>query len=206
MIRELASAEHRTQLSAPHSTPMILVRAVAVLALISSVAVGQTGHVAGRVVDKLAGVALPFSGVSIVGQSADRLTSDSGAFQLEAAPGTIHLRIRHVGFTPVDTQLVVRANDTTRVTIELARIPVTLAAMRVTDAPCRLAGRADRRRRRAAAGLRAIAAERRAISTRQLAVPVQLRRRTTVQPSRRGTEEPERNPTSRLRSWTRWRS
>jgi hypothetical protein len=119
---------------------MILVRAVAVLALISSVAVGQTGHVVGRVVDKLAGVALPFSGVSIVGQSADRLTSDSGAFQLEAAPGTIHLRIRHVGFTPVDTQLVVRANDTTRVKIELTRIAVTLAAMRVTDTPCRLPG------------------------------------------------------------------
>ncbi|HEY2164611.1 MAG TPA: hypothetical protein VGH04_11495, partial [Gemmatimonadaceae bacterium] len=32
------------------------------------------------------------------------------------------------------------ANDTTRVTIELARIPVTLAAMRVTDTPCRLPG------------------------------------------------------------------
>jgi hypothetical protein len=119
---------------------MILVRAVAVLALTSSVAVGQTGHVEGRVVDKLAGVVLPYSGVSIVGQSADRFTSDSGAFHLEAAPGTIHLRIRHVGFTPADTQIVVRANDTTRVTIALTRIPVTLAAMRVTDAPCRLPG------------------------------------------------------------------
>ena len=119
---------------------MILVRIVTALALIPYIAVGQTGHVVGRVVDKLAGVALPFSGVSIVGQSSDRFTSDSGAFQLEAAPGTIHLRIRHVGFTPVDTQLVVRANDTTRVRIELARIPVTLAAMRVIDVPCRLPG------------------------------------------------------------------
>ena len=95
---------------------MILVRAVALLALVPYVAVCQTGRVMGRVVDKLAGVALPYSGVSIVGQSVDRFTSDSGAFQLEAAPGTIHLRIRHVGFTPADTQLVVRANDTTRVT------------------------------------------------------------------------------------------
>ena len=119
---------------------MILVRVLAALSLIPYVAGGQTGHVVGRVVDRLAGVALPFSGVSIVGQSSDRLTSDSGAFQLEAAPGTIRLRIRHVGFTPVDTQLVVRANDTTRVRIELARIPVTLAAMRVVDVPCRLPG------------------------------------------------------------------
>jgi hypothetical protein len=45
-----------------------------------------------------------------------------------------------VGFTPVDTQVVIRANDTTRLKIELPRIPVTLAAMRVTDAPCLLPG------------------------------------------------------------------
>ncbi|HEY2164983.1 MAG TPA: hypothetical protein VGH04_13380, partial [Gemmatimonadaceae bacterium] len=80
---------------------MILVRVLAGLALIPYVAGGQTGHVVGRVVDKLAGVALPFSGVSVVGQSTDRFTSDSGAFQLEAAAGTIRLRVRHVGFTPV---------------------------------------------------------------------------------------------------------
>jgi hypothetical protein len=119
---------------------MIPVRTLAALALVPRLAGAQTGHVVGRVVDKLAGVALPFTGVSVVGQSADRLTSDSGAFQLDLPAGTIHLRVRHVGFTPVDTQLVVRANDTTRVRIELARIPVTLAAMRVTDVPCRLPG------------------------------------------------------------------
>lgn len=119
---------------------MILARFVAALAMIPYLAGAQTGHLVGRVVDKLAGVALPFSGVSLVGQSSDRFTSDSGAFQFDVAAGTIRLRVRHVGFTPVDTQLVVRANDTTRVTIELARIPVTLAAMQVTDVPCRLPG------------------------------------------------------------------
>jgi len=118
-------------------------RAVAVLLLsvgASRAASPQSGRLVGTVVDKLAGVALPFSGVSVVGQSSDRLTSDSGAFQLDVAAGTIRLRIRHVGFTPVDTPLVVRANDTTRVRIELTRIPVTLAAMRVVDVPCRLPG------------------------------------------------------------------
>ena len=118
---------------------MILVRAAA-LALIPCVVGAQTGHVTGSVIDKVAGVALPFSGVSVVEQSFDRLTSDSGIFQLDVPAGTIRLRIRHVGFTPVDTQLVVRANDTTRVRIELARIPVTLAAMRVTDEVCRSPG------------------------------------------------------------------
>jgi hypothetical protein len=100
----------------------------------------QTGHLVGHVVDRLAGVALPFSGVSIVGLSADRFTSDSGAFQFDVEAGTIRLKVRHVGFTPVDTQIVVRANETTSIKIELSRIPVTLAAMRVTDAPCRLPG------------------------------------------------------------------
>jgi len=115
---------------------MILVRAAA-LSLIPCLVVAQTGHVVGSVVDKVAAVALPFSGVSVAGLSTDRLTSDSGAFQIDLPAGMIRLRVRHVGFTPVDTQLVVRANDTTRVRIELSRIPVTLAAVRVTDEACR---------------------------------------------------------------------
>lgn len=100
----------------------------------------QTGRLVGRVVDRLAGVPLAYTGVSIVGQPTERLTSDSGDFQLDLGAGAVHLRVRHVGFTPVDTQVVIRANDTTRVKIELARIPVTLAVMRVTDAPCLLPG------------------------------------------------------------------
>ncbi|HEV8445931.1 MAG TPA: carboxypeptidase regulatory-like domain-containing protein [Gemmatimonadaceae bacterium] len=118
---------------------MILVRAAA-LSLIPCLVVAQTGHVVGSVVDKVAAVALPFSGVSVAGLSTDRLTSDSGAFQIDLPAGMIRLRVRHVGFTPVDTQLVVRANDTTRVRIELSRIPVTLAAVRVTDEACRSPG------------------------------------------------------------------
>src|SRR5262249_25505761 len=69
-----------------------------------------------------------------------RLTSDSGDFQLDLNAGTVRMRVRHVGFTPVDTQLVIPANDTTRVRIELTRIPVTLAAVHVTDTPCLLPG------------------------------------------------------------------
>ena len=118
---------------------MILVRA-AVLVLVPCVVGAQSGHLTGHVIDKVAGLVLPFSGVSVVGQSIDRLTSESGVFHLDVPAGTIRLRIRHVGFTPVDTQVVVRANDTTRVTIELVRIPVTLAAVRVTDEACRSPG------------------------------------------------------------------
>ena len=118
----------------------LLVGAFFVSALSARTAAAQTGRLVGQVVDKLAGAPLAYSGVSIVDKSAERLTSDSGAFQFDLDAGTVRLRVRHVGFTPVDTQVVVRANDTTRIRIELARIPVMLAAMRVTDAPCLLPG------------------------------------------------------------------
>ncbi len=99
------------------------------------------GVIEGEVRDRLAGVALPFSGVSIVGGSADQLTNTDGHFRLGDVPaGLVRLRIRHVGFSPLDTQVVVRANDTTHITVRLARIPVTLAAVRVTDEPCRNPG------------------------------------------------------------------
>jgi len=126
---------------APAARPSALLCASGLTLVLSArPASAQSGRLTGRVVDKVAGVSLPYSGVSIVGQWVEQLTSDSGAFHFDLTPGTVRLRIRHVGFTPVDTQVVVRANDTTRITIELARIPVTLAAMRVTDVPCRLPG------------------------------------------------------------------
>lgn len=113
--------------------------ALSLLALGRS-ASGQRAVLAGTVVDKLARVPLPYSGISIVGRSDERLTSDSGAFRVDVDPGVVRLHVRHVGFTPVDTQFTVSEHDTTHLTIELSRIPVTLAAMHVTDEPCRLPG------------------------------------------------------------------
>ena len=119
----------------------LLIPALALPLLVATrSASGQRAVLAGTVVDKLARVPLPYSGISIVGRSDERLTSDSGAFRVDVEPGVVRLRVRHVGFTPVDTQVTVAEHDTTRLTIELTRIPVTLAAMHVTDEPCRLPG------------------------------------------------------------------
>jgi Carboxypeptidase regulatory-like domain len=97
----------------------------------------QTGVIEGDVHDKVASVVLPFSGISVIGSTTERLTNADGKFRLgELAPGVVRLRIRHVGFSPLDTQVAVRAGDTTHLSVRLARIPVTLAAVRVTDDVC----------------------------------------------------------------------
>ncbi len=113
-------------------------RAIA-LAFVARSARAQ-GVIEGDVRDRLVGVSLPFSGISVV-NGADQLTDAGGHFRLVQVPaGTVRLRIRHVGFSPLDTQVVVRADDTTRISVTLARIPITLAAVRVTDEPCRNPG------------------------------------------------------------------
>jgi Carboxypeptidase regulatory-like domain len=108
----------------------------AAMMVVSQSAAAQ-GVIDGVVRDKLAGIALPFSGVSIVGGSTERLTNADGGFRLtDLPPGVVRLRVRHVGFSPLDTQVVVRDGDTTRLSVRLVRIPVTLAAVRVTDDAC----------------------------------------------------------------------
>ncbi len=101
----------------------------------------QSGVLAGQVVDKEANVPLPYAGVSIIGRSIERLTGDEGRFRIpDLGAGVIHLRVRRVGYAPIDTQVTILANDTTTITLALAHIAVRLAAMHVTDEPCRLPG------------------------------------------------------------------
>ena len=97
----------------------------------------QAGGLAGQVLDREASAPLPFAGVSIVGQGTQRLTNDEGRFQIpNIAAGTIHLRIRRVGYSPVDTDVVIQPNATTELTVRLTHIAVRLAAVRVTDEAC----------------------------------------------------------------------
>ena len=100
-------------------------------------ALAQTGALAGQVLDREASAPLAFAGVSIIGPNTQRLTNDEGRFQMSGiAPGTIHLRIRRVGYAPVDTVVVIQRDSTTDLTVRLTHIAVRLAAMRVTDEAC----------------------------------------------------------------------
>jgi hypothetical protein len=70
---------------------------------------------------------LSYSIVAVVGTSIERFTDDSGRFALTGLPsGDVTVRVRHIGYTPVDVPFV---GDTLRV--ELQRIAVSLAGVRV---------------------------------------------------------------------------
>ena len=97
----------------------------------------QTGALAGQVLDREASAPLPFAGVSIIGENTQRLTNEQGRFQIPGiAQGTIHLRIRRVGYAPVDTDVVIQPSATTEIAIRLTHIAVRLAAVQVTDEAC----------------------------------------------------------------------
>ncbi|HWH53825.1 MAG TPA: carboxypeptidase regulatory-like domain-containing protein [Gemmatimonadaceae bacterium] len=124
---------------APRHSLIVLVACAAAAALGGAPrrAAAQTGALAGRVLDHEASAPLPYSGVSIVGRSTQRLTNDDGRFQIpDIAPGTIHLRIRRVGYSQVDTDVVIQPNATTELTVRLTHIAVRLAAVQVTDEAC----------------------------------------------------------------------
>jgi hypothetical protein len=70
---------------------------------------------------------LPYSTVAVLGTSIERFTDESGQFAITGLPsGNVTLRVRHIGYTPVDVPLT---GDTVRV--ELQRIAVSLAGVRV---------------------------------------------------------------------------
>ena len=97
----------------------------------------QSGVLIGQVLDRQAGAPLPFSGVSLVGQTLQRLTNDQGRFQImDLAPGTVRIRVRRVGYSPLDTDVVIRSNETTEITVRLTHIVVRLAPVEVTGEVC----------------------------------------------------------------------
>jgi hypothetical protein len=100
-----------------------------------SIARGQHATVVGRVVLHDGGEPLANAAVSVLPGGVQRLAGEDGAFVLRDLPsGEVRLRFRHIGFAPKDTALVVRANDTVRFTIEMARLALELPAVVVNGA------------------------------------------------------------------------
>jgi hypothetical protein len=95
-----------------------------------------TGTLIGLVSAKEAGVPLPFSVVSITRLQREQFTDERGRFRVGDLPaGSVRLRIRHVGYSPADTEVVVRAGVTDTIRIALSRIAVRLTAMQVRAYP-----------------------------------------------------------------------
>lgn len=99
-------------------------------------AAGVTGIIVGFVTAKEARVPLPYSVVAIPSLGRERFTTDSGEFVLAGVPaGDVTLRVRHVGYSPIDLHVTVHADKRDTVRIALAHIAVRLAAMQVRGYP-----------------------------------------------------------------------
>jgi hypothetical protein len=96
----------------------------------------STGAVVGYVVIKDAGVVLPYSVVSVAKLGREQFTDGRGMFRMaELPPGRTRLRVRHVGYSPAEVDVVVRAGAADTVRVALSRIAVRLTAMQVRAYP-----------------------------------------------------------------------
>jgi carboxypeptidase family protein len=111
----------------------------AVLVVASSAAWAQssprtdsTGTVAGVVLVRDGAVPLPYSVVSAPSLARERFTNDHGAFTLtDLPPGPLVLRIRHIGYSPAEVTVNVRAGGVDSIRVSLSHIVVRLSTMEV---------------------------------------------------------------------------
>ncbi|HEY4306870.1 MAG TPA: carboxypeptidase-like regulatory domain-containing protein [Gemmatimonadaceae bacterium] len=96
----------------------------------------STATLVGFVTIKEAAVPLPYSVVSITQPSREQFTDERGVFRIGNLPrGVIRLRVRHVGYVPVDLNLTLTAGATDTVRVALTRIAVRLTTMQVRAYP-----------------------------------------------------------------------
>lgn len=101
-----------------------------------SAARAQHATVVGRVVVRESGEPVGYASISVLPRGEERLASASGSFVLgNLPPGEVRLRFWRIGFAARDTALVVGANDTVQVRIEMMRLALVLPAV-VVDAAC----------------------------------------------------------------------
>lgn len=95
-----------------------------------------TGSLAGRIVSNDARLPLPYSIVAVPAIGRERFTDDSGSFLLTDLPsGPLAMRVRRLGYAPMELTFPVRARVTDTVRIVLNRIAVRLAAVEVREHP-----------------------------------------------------------------------
>lgn len=98
----------------------------------------------GDVVGKDGGVPLGHAMVSVLGIERQTFTSDAGTFAFRSLdPGKYRLRVVHIGYTPVEVSVTVRADSAPpRMRIELARLSVQLSTVRIlAKGACTMPGR-----------------------------------------------------------------
>jgi hypothetical protein len=110
-----------------------LLRALIVGVLAPTLALAQNATVIGQVRVADGGHPLGYSAVSVVAPPMNLLTGDAGRFTLVNLPaGQLRIRIKHIGYAPRDTVLMLAANDTARIEVSLSRLVIQLPAMLVS--------------------------------------------------------------------------
>jgi hypothetical protein len=96
----------------------------------------SAGTLVGFVTMREGGQPLPYSVISIAALSREQFTNDRGTFVLAGLPAGRHrLRVRHLGYSPADVDVVIRAGGTDTVRVALTRIAVRLNAVQVRAYP-----------------------------------------------------------------------
>src|SRR5215208_5910185 len=95
------------------------------------------GLISGTVMGGAGGQPLPYSTVSLEGVTQKKLASPEGRFSFRVdSAGNYRLRIRQLGFAPVDT-MIAFDGTTLQLTLTLRPVAFTLAAVRtVSGTPC----------------------------------------------------------------------
>jgi hypothetical protein len=95
-----------------------------------------TGSVVGIVVMREGDFPLPYSVVSALELGRERFSNDRGVFTLTDLPvGPVRLRIRHLGYTPAELTVNVRAGSVDTVRVTLTHIAVRLSTFQVRAYP-----------------------------------------------------------------------
>ena len=120
-------------------------RALLPLLVILATPLAAQRPVRGVVTAAETGEPLPFTIVTIVPRGQKLFTDRAGAFSITVSAGTYLLSVRQIGYTPLDTQVVVTADSNLRLALVLRHLAVELPAITITGhAQCTQPGPPDR--------------------------------------------------------------
>src|SRR6266487_1633876 len=129
----------RVRLS-PRASVMLLL----IPLLYAQLATAQHSSLRGTVVSAESGEPLGFTIVSLRPNGGRQFTDSAGAFAFTAtAAGSYVLSVRQIGYTPLDTQIVVRGDSTTVVRVALRHLAIELPPVTIAGTQCTSPGRPD---------------------------------------------------------------
>ncbi|HXG97583.1 MAG TPA: carboxypeptidase-like regulatory domain-containing protein [Gemmatimonadales bacterium] len=125
-------------------SPRASVTTLLIPLLYAPLATAQQPSLHGTVVSTESGEPLGFSIVSLRPNGGRQFTDSAGAFAFTApAAGSYVLSVRQIGYTPLDTQIVIRGDSTTVVRVALRHLAIELPPVTIAGSQCTKPGRPD---------------------------------------------------------------